>query len=195
MPHPHTHTRIWWWLPADVCVPPPGIPIVWCNAALWMLWLGLRVCVWWRICAQALFTLTHALLALPYNIYELYMMIICHIYWGQMFHLTYIAGDEVKGSCSLMDKASDFESEDCRFESCHDRATFFPHRLGKCFRFHIDHWLKCNFFFLLPNNKCAARIIKLLCFWFHFRINRKPNRITWTMKMTSDRLVGRILWF
>lgn len=25
---PHPHTRIWWWLPADVCVPPPGIPIV-----------------------------------------------------------------------------------------------------------------------------------------------------------------------
>ena len=28
-------------------------------------------------------------------------------------------------SCGLMDKASDFESEDCRFESCHDRY-FFP---------------------------------------------------------------------
>ena len=28
-------------------------------------------------------------------------------------------------SCGLMDKASDFESEDCRFESCHDRYTIF----------------------------------------------------------------------
>ena len=29
------------------------------------------------------------------------------------------------GSCGLMDKASDFGSEDCRFESCHDRKSFF----------------------------------------------------------------------
>ena len=28
------------------------------------------------------------------------------------------------GSCGLMEKASGFESEDCRFESCHDRYFF-----------------------------------------------------------------------
>ena len=28
-------------------------------------------------------------------------------------------------SCGLMDKASDFGSEDCMFESCHDRGNFF----------------------------------------------------------------------
>ena len=28
--------------------------------------------------------------------------------------------------CGLMDKASDFGSEDCRFESCHDRKSIFP---------------------------------------------------------------------
>ena len=27
--------------------------------------------------------------------------------------------------CGLMDKASDFESEDCRFESCHGRIYYF----------------------------------------------------------------------
>ena len=31
------------------------------------------------------------------------------------------------GSCGLMDKASDFGSEDCRFESCHDRFLLFFH--------------------------------------------------------------------
>ena len=30
-----------------------------------------------------------------------------------------------RGSCGLMDKAPDFGSGDCRFESCHDRF-FFP---------------------------------------------------------------------
>ena len=29
--------------------------------------------------------------------------------------------------CGLMDKASDFGSEDCRFESCHGRLTFVHH--------------------------------------------------------------------
>ena len=33
--------------------------------------------------------------------------------WGSM-----------EGSCGQMDKASDFESEDCRFESCHDQNLF-----------------------------------------------------------------------
>ena len=31
----------------------------------------------------------------------------------------------IKWSCGLMDKASDFGSEDCRFESCHDRNYFY----------------------------------------------------------------------
>ncbi len=29
-------------------------------------------------------------------------------------------------SCGAMDNASDYESEDCRFESCQDRKFFFP---------------------------------------------------------------------
>ena len=31
---------------------------------------------------------------------------------------------KLTGPCGLMDKASDFESEDCRFESCHGRLFF-----------------------------------------------------------------------
>ena len=31
---------------------------------------------------------------------------------------------DISWSCGLMDKASDFGSEDCRFESCHDRYHF-----------------------------------------------------------------------
>lgn len=31
----------------------------------------------------------------------------------------------VVGPCGLMDKASDFWSEDCRFKSCHGRVKWF----------------------------------------------------------------------
>ena len=30
----------------------------------------------------------------------------------------------IRWACGLMDKASDFGSEDCRFESCHARKLF-----------------------------------------------------------------------
>ena len=35
--------------------------------------------------------------------------------------------------CGLTDKASDFGSEDCRFESCHGRILFFFFRCQKIF--------------------------------------------------------------
>ena len=39
------------------------------------------------------------------------------------------------GPCGLMDKASDFGSEDCRFESCHGRYFF-----KKFFRISLCNW-------------------------------------------------------
>ena len=39
--------------------------------------------------------------------------------------------------CGLMDKASDFGSEDCRFESCHGRLNFIIHRFMLFYAFHI----------------------------------------------------------
>ena len=40
--------------------------------------------------------------------------------------------ERTAGPCGLMDKASDFGSEDCRFESCHGREVWFllPNMVG-----------------------------------------------------------------
>ncbi|KAH3784771.1 hypothetical protein DPMN_162842 [Dreissena polymorpha] len=42
-------------------------------------------------------------------------------------------------SCGLMDKASDFESEDCRFESCQDRSSPAGIDISICHLFDVNN--------------------------------------------------------
>ncbi len=39
-------------------------------------------------------------------------------------------------SCGAMDNASDYESEDCRFDSCQDRYLFFQGMKGNVIKFY-----------------------------------------------------------
>ncbi len=43
---------------------------------------------------------------------------------GQRNSIKVIASYRLRRSCGAMDNASDYESEDCRFESCQDRYSF-----------------------------------------------------------------------
>ena len=61
-------------------------------------------------------------------------------------------------SCGLMDKASDFGSEGCRFESCHDRILF-----SFFFFFFFFYYIKKN----LAHHILIAFILLNHLIWLH----------------------------
>ena len=61
--------------------------------------------------------------------------------------------------CGLMDKASDFESEDCRFESCHGRIIFLVEfKFFDCLYFRLSFRVLIEFiFFYFLSEVCFFR--------------------------------------
>ena len=60
-----------------------------------------------------------------------------------------------QGPCGLMDKASDFGSEDCRFESCHGRVFLFN---NKTYKHHVSPNSPFLLVFNQPNIYCGNGI-------------------------------------
>ena len=58
-----------------------------------------------------------------------------------------LQSSHISRSCGLMDKASDFGSEDCRFESCHDRYFYFNQGYIE-----LCTYLRLIFFLIMPTS-------------------------------------------
>ena len=74
-----------------------------------------------------------------------------------------------------MDKASDFGSEDCRFESCHDRKSIFPFLVFKK---------------MFSLSQCTVELIFICQFhWLSLEIVQKHKRWSQTLNFWSKQIL------